>query len=106
MDRSQTEPKVPVRKQAVEGDKKVRGWRDGSVVKSTGYSCRGPGFDSQQPHGSSQFPIIPIPRHQKMYVVNSLVSLKDHKVRSSIESAKVFRLCTNSRVTGLPGFLA
>jgi hypothetical protein len=30
------------------------GWRDGSVVKSTGCSSRGPEFNSQQPHGGSQ----------------------------------------------------
>ena len=28
------------------------GWRDGSVVKSTDCSSRGPEFNSQQPHGS------------------------------------------------------
>ena len=27
------------------------GWRDGSVVKSTDCSSRGPEFNSQQPHG-------------------------------------------------------
>jgi hypothetical protein len=31
-----------------------RGWRDGSEVKSTGCSSRGPQFDSQQPYGGSQ----------------------------------------------------
>jgi hypothetical protein len=31
-----------------------QGWRDGSVVKSTGYSSRGPEFNPQQPHGGSQ----------------------------------------------------
>ena len=31
-----------------------RGWRDGSEVKSTDYSSRGPGFNSQQQHGGSQ----------------------------------------------------
>jgi hypothetical protein len=31
-----------------------RGWRDGSVVKSTDCSFRGPKFNSQQPHGGSQ----------------------------------------------------
>ena len=31
------------------------GWRDGSVVKSTGCSSRGIWFSSQHPHGSSQF---------------------------------------------------
>jgi hypothetical protein len=30
------------------------GWRDGSAVKSTGYSSRGPEFNSQQPCGGSQ----------------------------------------------------
>jgi hypothetical protein len=31
-----------------------RGWRDGSVVKSTDCSSRGPEFNSQQPYGGSQ----------------------------------------------------
>jgi hypothetical protein len=30
------------------------GWRDGSAVKSTDYSSKGPEFKSQQPHGGSQ----------------------------------------------------
>jgi len=30
------------------------GWRDGSVVKGTKCSSRGPEFNSQQPHGGSQ----------------------------------------------------
>jgi hypothetical protein len=30
------------------------GWRDGSAVKSTCRSSRGPEFNSQQPHGGSQ----------------------------------------------------
>jgi hypothetical protein len=34
------------------------GWRDGSVVKSTDYSSRGPEFKSQQPHGSSQSSVM------------------------------------------------
>jgi hypothetical protein len=32
----------------------LTGWRDGSEVKSTGCSSRGPEFSSQQPHGGSQ----------------------------------------------------
>jgi hypothetical protein len=31
-----------------------QGWRDGSAVKSTDCSSRGPEFNSQQPHGGSQ----------------------------------------------------
>jgi hypothetical protein len=33
---------------------KKEGWRDGSVVKSTNCSSKGPEFKSQQPHGGSQ----------------------------------------------------
>ena len=32
----------------------IRGWGDGSEVKSTDYSSRAPEFNSQQPHGGSQ----------------------------------------------------
>jgi hypothetical protein len=32
----------------------LRGWRDGSVVKRTDCSFRGPEFSSQPPHGVSQ----------------------------------------------------
>jgi hypothetical protein len=35
-------------------ENKTRGWRNGSAVKSTGCSSRGPEFYSQQPHGGSQ----------------------------------------------------
>ena len=35
-----------------------RGRRDGSVVKSTVCSSRGPEFKSQQPHGGSQPPVM------------------------------------------------
>ena len=35
-------------------NKKQWGWKDGSMVKSTACSSRGPEFNSQQPHGSSQ----------------------------------------------------
>jgi len=34
--------------------KRMSGWRDGSVVKSTDCSSRGHEFNSQQPHGGSQ----------------------------------------------------
>jgi hypothetical protein len=30
------------------------GWRDGSEVKSTDCSSKGPAFNSQQPHGGSE----------------------------------------------------
>ena len=32
----------------------IGGWRDGSAVKSTNCSSKGPEFKSQQPHGGSQ----------------------------------------------------
>jgi hypothetical protein len=34
--------------------KTVWSWRDGSVVKSTDCSSKGPEFKSQQPHGGQQ----------------------------------------------------
>jgi hypothetical protein len=43
-------------------NKKNRGWRDGSAVKSTGCSRRRPGFDSQHPHSGSQPSATPVPR--------------------------------------------
>ena len=33
----------------------------GSVVKSIGYSSRGPGFNSQHPHGSLYLSVTPVP---------------------------------------------
>jgi hypothetical protein len=36
----------------------ARGWRDGSAVKSTDCSSRGPEFNSQQPHGGSEPSVI------------------------------------------------
>jgi hypothetical protein len=32
----------------------TQGWRDGSAVKSTDCSFKGPEFKSQQPHGGSK----------------------------------------------------
>jgi hypothetical protein len=44
-----------------QGNKKdEKGWRDGSVVKSTGCFSRRPGFSSQLPHSCSQPSITPI----------------------------------------------
>jgi hypothetical protein len=37
------------------------GWRGGSVVESTNCSSRGPEFNSQQPHGGSQPPVMGSP---------------------------------------------
>jgi hypothetical protein len=34
-------------------------WRVDSVVKSTHFPCKGPGFNSQHPHGSSPLPQAP-----------------------------------------------
>jgi hypothetical protein len=41
-----------------QGVKNVLGWGDGSAVKSTDCSSRGPEFKSQQPHGGSQPSVI------------------------------------------------
>jgi hypothetical protein len=39
-------------------EKRAGGWRDGSAVKSTDCSSRGPEFNSQQPHSDSQPSVI------------------------------------------------
>ena len=44
-----------------EKDRDSRVGRDGSQVTSTGCSSRGPRFNSQHPHGSSQPCMIPVP---------------------------------------------
>ena len=36
----------------------IGGWRDGSEVKNTSCSIRGPESNSQQPHGGSQLSIM------------------------------------------------
>jgi hypothetical protein len=41
-------------REVVHKENKNKGWRDGSVVKSTDCSSEGPEFKSQQPHGGSQ----------------------------------------------------
>jgi hypothetical protein len=40
---------------------RVLGYRDDSVVKSTGWSCRGTGLDFQHPHGRLQLSVTPFP---------------------------------------------
>jgi hypothetical protein len=35
-----------------------KGWRDGSAVKSTDCSSKGPEFKSQQPYGGSQLSVM------------------------------------------------
>jgi hypothetical protein len=44
----------PVSKNKTKKKIKHLDWRDGSVVKSTDCSSKGPEFNSQQPHGGSQ----------------------------------------------------
>jgi hypothetical protein len=61
---------------------KARGWRDGSAVKSTSCSSRGPQFKSQHPDGSSQLSVTPFqgdptPSHRQAYSQNSNV----HKIK-------------------------
>jgi len=46
-------PQAQVGEQDIQ-KKEEWGWRDGSAVKSTDCSSRGPEFKSQQPHGGSQ----------------------------------------------------
>jgi hypothetical protein len=45
-------------KQNNENKDRAQSWRDGSEVKSTDCSHKGPEFNSQQPHGGSQPSVI------------------------------------------------
>ena len=48
---------IPLRKNSTvhsSRGEQLRGWRDGSVVRSSYCSCRGPGLNVQHPDGSSQ----------------------------------------------------
>jgi len=40
----------------------VQDWKDGSLAKSTGCSSRGPGSNSQHPHGNQHLSVTPVPR--------------------------------------------
>ena len=67
--RGHSTSKVGARESGVHGDSQLKvslgclktclkkegeGWRDGSVIKSTDCSSKGPEFNSHQPHGGSQ----------------------------------------------------
>ena len=54
-----------------------RGWRDGSVVKSTDCPSRGPGFNSQHPHGSSQLSEDPVAGdHTNAHKIKNQINFK------------------------------
>jgi hypothetical protein len=42
------------------GKSRKRDWKDGSVFKSTRYSCKAPKFDYQDSHGGSQLSVTPV----------------------------------------------
>ena len=69
---------------------RIGGWRDGSAVKSTDCSSRGPEFNSQQPHGDSQpsimrsgalfWPCSHTYRQNIIYIINnSFFKIKQNK---------------------------
>ena len=59
-----------------------RGDRDGSVVKSTGCSSRGPGFDSQHLYGTSEQPVTPILGDQTL---DSTKYTNDTQIKMQVE---------------------
>ena len=92
----------------------TRDWRGGSVVKSIGCSSRGPRFNSQQPHGSSQLSLTLIPgdltpSHRHTYAVKTpMYTIKNKlKIHFSVYFFKFFvhvymRVCA-STYYGNPG---
>lgn len=66
----------------------MTGWRDGSVIKSSGSSSRGPRFNFQHPHGSLQLSVIPgggdlAPSHRH---TTSGQNTNAHKIKIKINS--------------------
>ena len=67
------------------------GWRDGSAVRSTDCSSRGPEFNSQLPHGGSQpsamgSSVMPFPG-----VSEDNYSTHINKIKTTLENTYLFK---------------
>lgn len=62
--------------------KQNRGWRDGSSIKSTGCSSRGPRFNSQHPDGISQL-LVTVVLYSQHPHTDSRQNTNAHKNKSS-----------------------
>ena len=78
-----------------------RSWRDGSEVKSSGCSSRGPEFNSKQPHGGSQPCIMrsgvlfwQAGTHggRTVYIINEYILKKTQKARNHVSVQDVLPL--------------
>jgi hypothetical protein len=87
------------------------GWRDGSVVTSTDYTCRRCEFSSEHPRGASQPFITPIPGHLNSSLLTSSGIRLAHCAQSCIQThvythththTHTFKKCLFSRMNVLP----
>jgi hypothetical protein len=97
------------------------GWRDGSAVKNTGCSSKGPGFNSQHPRGSSHLPVTPVPgdlmpshrqtRRQNTNAHKVKINYKKETNKQNIDCKLTLRIYKHSGsseglpTTGKEGFL-
>ena len=73
------------------------GWRDGSVVKSTNCSSRGPQFNSQQPHGGSQpqqweSDVLFVSENSDSILINKINKIFKNKEKKRVNSFEEFQL--------------
>lgn len=60
--------------------------KDGLGVKSTGYPCIGPGFDSQHSHGSSQSSVTPALAYPALPQVPGTYVIHRHMGRQNVNT--------------------
>jgi hypothetical protein len=75
------------------------GWCDGSVVKNTDCSSRGPEFNSQQPHGGSQ-PSVMGSDALFWCVWRQLQCTHIHKINESLKKQNQTRKCSGHPALG------
>lgn len=68
------------------------GRRDVVVVKSTFCFCRGPEFNSQYPHGYSQFSVIQIPSDPMPFLISRAPSMHTIHRHTSKQNTHVHKI--------------
>lgn len=58
--------------------RKMRGWGDGSVVKTMDCSSRESGFSSQHPHSCSQLYVTPVPKDLSLHTDTHVGKIPKH----------------------------
>ena len=66
----------------------AEGWRDSSVVKSTGCSCRGSKLHSQHLHGGSQPPVTPDLGSDSLLLAPMVTAYETHGAQTDTQTCK------------------